>query len=170
MIEGIDIRRVQWLAHRYARISPNWMDADDLSQIGLMEGLKALRLFDPKRAVKFMTFVNRRIEGAMQDSIRKAVFGSRGKFGPASMISFEDTEVLQLATSDTSDPTEEMLNKLSIEIEKLTPFEKNILLAHYFKGVTQQALADKIGITAGRISQIMKKIRASLRRRLEHNK
>lgn len=171
MIEGIDLRRVRWLANRYARMSPACIDADDLSQIGLMEGLKARSRFDPARTVNFMTYVNRRIEGAMQDSIRTAVVGSRGKGGVVCIISMNDldpADAKQVATLEASvdDPTEEILDRLAVEVGKLPPREKWLLIARYSEGVTQKELARKLGITEGRLSQIIRAIRETLRLQL----
>jgi RNA polymerase sigma factor FliA len=61
---------VRFLANKLAsRLSPN-VEVDDLIQAGMIGLLQSIGRFNPIRGVKFTTFANQRIEGAMLDYLR----------------------------------------------------------------------------------------------------
>ena len=61
---------VRFLANRMASRLPAHVDVEDLIQVGLIGLLQSADRFDPGRGVKFQTYANRRIEGAMLDYLR----------------------------------------------------------------------------------------------------
>ncbi|MBI3896574.1 MAG: FliA/WhiG family RNA polymerase sigma factor [Acidobacteria bacterium] len=61
---------VRFLASRLANRLPSHVDVEDLIQVGVIGLLQSVQRFDPERGVKFQTFANRRIEGAMLDYLR----------------------------------------------------------------------------------------------------
>ena len=61
---------VRFLAHRIANRLPAHVDVEDLVQVGLIGLLQSADRFDPDRGVKFQTYANRRVEGAMLDYLR----------------------------------------------------------------------------------------------------
>src|SRR5689334_15812722 len=62
---------VEQLARRVAATMPNSIDIGDLVQDGVIGLIDAARRFDEKRGIKFETFAERRIRGAMIDALRK---------------------------------------------------------------------------------------------------
>jgi RNA polymerase sigma factor for flagellar operon FliA len=62
---------IKFLAGRLARRLPSHVDADDLIQAGIIGLLRSAERFDSERGVKFQTYANRRIEGAMLDYLRE---------------------------------------------------------------------------------------------------
>ena len=62
---------VEQLARRVAASMPNSIDIGDLVQDGVIGLIDAARRFDEKRGIKFETFAERRIRGAMIDALRK---------------------------------------------------------------------------------------------------
>jgi RNA polymerase sigma factor for flagellar operon FliA len=62
---------VQALARRMAASMPNSVDIGDLVQDGVLGLIDAAHRFDEERGIKFETFAERRVRGAMIDALRK---------------------------------------------------------------------------------------------------
>src|SRR5918995_357064 len=62
---------VEALARRVAATMPNSIDIGDLVQDGVIGLIDASNRFDEGRGIKFETFAERRIRGAMIDALRK---------------------------------------------------------------------------------------------------
>ena len=62
---------VEALARRMAASMPNSIDISDLVQDGVLGLIDAAHRFDEARGIKFETFAERRVRGAMIDALRK---------------------------------------------------------------------------------------------------
>src|SRR6476646_8843595 len=62
---------VEALARRMAASMPNSIDVGDLVQDGVLGLIDAANRFDEERGIKFETFAERRVRGAMIDALRK---------------------------------------------------------------------------------------------------
>src|SRR6266849_4804256 len=62
---------VEALARRMAASMPNSIDIGDLVQDGVLGLIDAARRFDEDRGIKFETFAERRVRGAMIDALRR---------------------------------------------------------------------------------------------------
>src|SRR6187397_2899820 len=62
---------VEALARRMAASMPNSIDIGDLVQDGVLGLIDAAHRFDEARGIKFETFAERRVRGAMIDALRK---------------------------------------------------------------------------------------------------
>src|SRR6187397_2801575 len=62
---------VESLARRMASTMPNSIDIGDLVQDGVLGLIDAANRFDEGRGIKFETFAERRVRGAMIDALRK---------------------------------------------------------------------------------------------------
>src|SRR6187200_3261975 len=62
---------VEGLARRMASSMPNSIDIGDLVQDGMLGLIDAAHRFDEGRGIKFETFAERRVRGAMIDALRK---------------------------------------------------------------------------------------------------
>src|SRR5215471_12420815 len=62
---------VEALARRMAASMPNSIDIGDLVQDGVLGLIDAARRFDEGRGIKFETFAERRVRGAMIDALRR---------------------------------------------------------------------------------------------------
>ncbi len=69
VVSGIPF--VQQLARRVAATMPHSIDIGDLVQDGVIGLIDAARRFDGGRGIKFETFAERRVRGAMIDALRK---------------------------------------------------------------------------------------------------
>jgi RNA polymerase sigma factor for flagellar operon FliA len=62
---------VEALARRMASTMPHSIDLGDLVQDGVLGLIDAANRFDEGRGIKFETFAERRVRGAMIDALRK---------------------------------------------------------------------------------------------------
>src|SRR6186713_2113553 len=62
---------VEALARRMAASMPNTVDLGDLMQDGVLGLIDAAHRFDEARGIKFETFAERRVRGAMIDALRR---------------------------------------------------------------------------------------------------
>ena len=62
---------VEALARRMAASMPNSIDIGDLVQDGMLGLIDAAHRFDADRGIKFETFAERRVRGAMIDALRR---------------------------------------------------------------------------------------------------
>jgi len=62
---------VEALARRMAASMPNSIDIGDLMQDGVLGLIDAAHRFDEARGIKFETFAERRVRGAMIDALRR---------------------------------------------------------------------------------------------------
>src|SRR5262247_188569 len=62
---------VEQLARRVAASMPHSIDLDDLVQDGVLGLIDAANRFDADRGIKFETFAERRVRGAMIDALRR---------------------------------------------------------------------------------------------------
>src|ERR671915_1239601 len=62
---------VEQLARRVAATMPHSIDIGDLVQDGVIGLIDAARRFDEGRGIKFETFAERRVRGAMIDALRR---------------------------------------------------------------------------------------------------
>ena len=65
---------VEALARRMAATMPHSIDLSDLVQDGVIGLIDAAQRFDDSRGIKFETFAERRIRGAMIDALRKSAW------------------------------------------------------------------------------------------------
>src|SRR6476620_121656 len=65
---------VESLARRMASTMPHSIDLGDLVQDGVLGLIDAAHRFDEERGIKFETFAERRVRGAMIDALRKAAW------------------------------------------------------------------------------------------------
>lgn len=61
---------VKYLAHRIALKLPNHVEIDDLVNSGIIGLIDAIEKFDPSRGIKFKTYAEFRIRGAIFDGLR----------------------------------------------------------------------------------------------------
>ncbi len=69
--------RIKYLAARYAAKSPPTVEIGDLINAGIIGLLDALEKYDPSKGVKFSTYAEIRIRGAILDELRRMDWASR---------------------------------------------------------------------------------------------
>lgn len=61
---------VKYVANRISMKLPQSVDVDDLIQVGILGLIDAVSRFDPQRGIKFQTFAEFRVRGAILDELR----------------------------------------------------------------------------------------------------
>ncbi len=99
-----------------AKLPPGTLEEGDLINIGILGLLQAARNFDPSRGVKFKTFAESRIKGAMLDTLRSLDPASRNQRRKAKQARQVYMELEQKLGRPPSD--EEMAAALSLSLEQ----------------------------------------------------
>ena len=61
---------VKYIANRISMKLPQSVDVDDLIQVGVLGLMDAVSKFDPQRGIKFQTYADFRVRGAILDELR----------------------------------------------------------------------------------------------------
>ncbi|MEO5352975.1 MAG: FliA/WhiG family RNA polymerase sigma factor [Magnetococcus sp. XQGC-1] len=77
---------VKYIASRIATKLPQSVDMDDLIQVGILGLIDAVSKFDPQRGIKFQTYADFRIRGAILDELRAVDWVPRAVRQVASQI------------------------------------------------------------------------------------
>ena len=80
----------------------------------------------------------------------------------------DDSETIISKIGSNTDETGNLINKICIQelINGLTERDKKIIILRYYKGKTQNEVAEKLGITQVQVSRIEKKILLEMRQKL----
>jgi RNA polymerase sigma factor for flagellar operon FliA len=172
---------VEALARRMASTMPHSIDVGDLVQDGVIGLIDAAHRFDEGRGIKFETFAERRIRGAMIDALRRDAWPRgvrrvrRELEAGRTIVRIHTIESTSpLATSETVDeaclptalvPSEpeapdaayergEMQDKVRTAIESLPPREQKVISLYYYGDVTMKQIGAEIGVNESRVSQL----------------
>ncbi len=169
---------VQRIAHRVATTYglPVGVDTADLVSCGVLGLAEAFDRFDPERGVAFEAFAIPRVKGAIVDGIRaadwvprKARLRSRETGAPlAVLVSIDEhsssdsgsrsaadrlSDPIQPIPGDEIEATEGR-RELVESLNRLPERERLIVTLHYFEGVALQEIAQSLGVTESRVSQL----------------
>jgi RNA polymerase sigma factor for flagellar operon FliA len=71
-------KMIGYVVGRIAARLPSHIDADDLKSVGVVGLMDAASKFDPSRGIKFATYAEHRVKGAILDELRSMDWVSRG--------------------------------------------------------------------------------------------
>jgi len=160
------------LAAKLFHKTPPYITLDELyaeAQYGLLQGLR--RYNDKTVSVKIQTYLYFRIYGAMQDWLRRVNVSrgwnrTHGQVAQVSSLDYEngdmtykDIVACQLPMPDKVIETKEQVEML---IAKLPAKHKQIYLLYMNHGYTMLDLANLLGLTESRVSQVLQNITAFL--------
>ncbi|MBF0134921.1 MAG: FliA/WhiG family RNA polymerase sigma factor [Magnetococcus sp. DMHC-1] len=77
---------VKYVAGRISMRLPQSVDVDDLYQVGILGLIDAIAKFDPERGIKFQTYAEFRVRGAILDELRAMDWVPRGVRHAATQI------------------------------------------------------------------------------------
>ncbi|GAB4224182.1 MAG: RNA polymerase sigma factor WhiG [Acidobacteriota bacterium] len=108
---------VKFLAHRIARRLSGTVDLNDLVGDGMLGLIEAVDSFDPRRKVRFKTYAETRIRGAILDGVRSRDWAPRSVRRAARML---DTAIAAVEgrTGEAADD-EAIAEELGISVEEL---------------------------------------------------
>jgi RNA polymerase sigma factor (sigma-70 family) len=134
------------------------LDISTLISAGMLGYSQALKRFDPERKVKFKTFAEHRIKGAVLDEVRKMIGDERCKTKRPRKVDDYNFELM----SDNGALYEQVDAVLSYETfltgSSLDDREKEILQCRY-EGMNLREIAKKFGFSESRASQLLVKIK-----------
>jgi RNA polymerase sigma factor for flagellar operon FliA len=108
---------VKFVIGRMAISLPLVMDSDDVLSVGTIGLLQAIDRFDPDQGVRFQTYAQQRIRGAIVDAIRSVSPLSRGATRRARLLN-ETTAVLEQRLGRAPRRVE-LASELGVDLEQL---------------------------------------------------
>lgn len=219
---------VDILAGRMVTQVPAFMNRDDIRSAGMMGLIDAANKFQPEKKIKFKTFAEYRIRGAILDEMRKLDWFSRslrekqnsvnrcmtelerklgrlpdeqemanemelslddyqnllGQVSHLGCVSLNETldhsdsgRSFQDALIDnhkSSSPVEileqhELTNVIAEILEQLSEKEKLVISLYYYEELTQKEIAEVLGVSEGRISQLHSQALIKLKTKVKNN-
>jgi RNA polymerase sigma factor for flagellar operon FliA len=174
---------VHYVIHNYHFTSFDVVDEQDFFQFGI-EGLsEAIDRFDPNYGTKFETYAIQRIRGKIIDEIRKLQIKPRvNSYGDTEYIKnvslsheVEGAEVYSLNETIPSDvelPDESLQKKEQKEIlinaiGALEERDRQLIALYYYENLNYKEIAELLGITVSRVSQVHSRILKELKEKLQ---
>ena len=137
------------------------LDIDTLISAGQLGYVQSLRRFDPTRNIKFKTFAEYRIKGAVLDEVRKMIGDERCKNPRPYRVDDFDTETI----GDERRMQYRMESHLDIERfydrMPISPENAEILRCR-IEGMTLKEIGDKHNLGESRVSQLLKDIKIQI--------
>ena len=171
-----NLRLVVYIAKKFESTG---IGLEDLISIGTIGLIKAVKTFCPEKKIKLATYASRCIENEILMFMRKASqHRNEISIDEPLNIDWDGNELLLSDMLGTDDDTvnrgieSEVEKQLLLkEIEKLNPREKQIMKMRFGlengKEMTQNEVADIVGISQSYISRLEKRIIKSIRSNLE---
>lgn len=169
------------VAKHMAQHLPPSVTIDELISAGTIGLIKAARRFDSERGLRFGTYARHRIRGEMLDYLRSLDPLSRGErkarrhnaaspefLGGPTWVSLDMvlTEISKIRSSE--EPQVDSISRRQITAARhvLSDRENRIIDLSFYAGWKNREIAQRMGVTEGRVSQIranaISKLRANL--------
>lgn len=172
-------QRMRGILYRQAcRLRNSATDVEDLMQEGQIGLLQAIARFDASRQLKFLTFANPRIHGAMVDYLRQhgrlihhpRLALARGEpviqAVPIPMLENDhgDGSAWEFpAPASEGEQLRERREAVEVHLGGLLPRERRAVLAYYVDELTMKQVAAELGLSESRVSQLLSSIYERLR-------
>jgi RNA polymerase sigma factor for flagellar operon FliA len=172
---------VHTVAHKIGCRLPPHVDTGDLVASGMFGLMDAAHKFDPENGVQFGSYAQHRIRGAMLDHLRAGDWvprSVRDRGEGHSILSLDrllaskDREKQTLADilpdPGQADPADvladkDILDRVRAVTYMLPDREHLVVRLYYWEHWTLKAIGALIGVSEGRVSQLLKVIHARLR-------
>lgn len=137
---------------------------DDMAQEVRIAVLLAARQFDPSRGVPWVPYCRMKIRQATATYLRQHGPKTRRGVRRAPVMSFDDPDVLVEARVESG--VGALIDMLDcLEVLRKLPARTREILVRVAAGESQKDVADDLGLTEARVSQIMRKVADRGRRR-----
>jgi RNA polymerase sigma factor for flagellar operon FliA len=161
---------VRGIAYRIARHLPPNVDVDDLMQAGWEGYLQARARYSGERGASFLTFAGWRIQGAMQDELRRQAQmprRARQEGRALEWLPFDDAVDSVVEDGPERGATiEREREALWAAVDALPERLRQIVRWYYLDGETICVIGRRLGVSESRVSQLSKEALGRLRRRL----
>ena len=174
---------VHYVIHNSKFINYDIFEDRDYFQFGV-EGLsEAIDRFDPQYGTKFETYALQRIRGKIIDEIRKVQSKYRVQTNSKVLattlslnksVSDDDNFMLYEVIPNEIDQPDETLEDLEAKellvdaLQNLEERDRLIITLYYYEHLNYKEIAQILGITVSRVSQVHSKIIEKLRLKLAH--
>ena len=171
-----NLRLVVYIAKKFENTG---VPVDDLTSIGTMGLIKAVKSFIPSKNIKFATYASRCVENEILMFLRKRSNRNVDISMDEALSTDSDgnelnlIDVLYADANEISKNMEKESDKNAVwqSLECLPPREKEIMIMRFGLGgceeKTQKEVADMIGISQSYISRLEKKILKKLKKEIE---
>ena len=133
------------------------LDISTLISAGMLGYVQARNRFDVNRGVKFKTFAEYRIKGAVLDEVRKMIGDERCKTKRPRKVDFDYTLISDdLAAQINMDSTIDLrhfMNAIPLDVREMEILECRII------GMNLREISQKFGFSESRASQLLAKIK-----------
>jgi RNA polymerase sigma factor for flagellar operon FliA len=137
------------------------VETEELMSWGRMGLLSAIETFDPGRETKFESYAISKVRWAMLDEFRKQDWVPRRV---RAQIQEAERAASRLAQSLRRAPTElEMAGEMNLSLEEYRSF---VATFYFYEGLTLREIGRALGLSEGRISQILRQALMKLRAKL----
>lgn len=210
--------QIRFLAYRMKVKLPKNIDMSELISAGILGLMESLKKYQADLGIKFETYAENRIRGAMLDELRRLDWFSRGlrqrvrqideamwqleqelgripsveevqqRTGLNEKEIHQGMEALQSQLAIPLDSIEdtlandsdrngepfhstvfnELTEKMALLIDRLTDKEKLVLSLYYTEELNMREVAEVLGVTEGRVSQLHSQAISRLRREFTH--
>jgi RNA polymerase sigma factor FliA len=176
-----DLDLVNNIARRFQRRLPPCVTFDDLASAGMIGLIQAVDRFDQIRGLKFKTYAQHRIWGAMQDFLRDEdplsrterrrirasapALSATGYGTPPATVSLDQIPARRLASP--AQPAFTLRAEVRQARRCLSPRENRVIELLYDSGWQSREVAVELHVNESRVSQIKQRAIAKLRLQLE---
>ena len=115
---------IKYHAYRIATQLPPNIEINDLINAGILGLMDAIEKFEPSRGVKFKTYAELRIRGAMIDSLRELDWAPRSLRKKSKELSKASQKLQQELGREVSD--QEICAEMGIELDELYKLEDQL--------------------------------------------
>lgn len=211
--------QIRYVAYRMKTKLPKHIDMAELISAGTLGLMESLKKYQADLGIRFETYAESRIRGAMLDELRRLDWFSRGlrqrvrqideamwlleqelgrtptiaevheKTGLSEREIHQGMEALQSQLAIPLDSIEDTLanepdrngepfhdtvfnelsEKIATLIDRLTDKEKLVLSLYYTEELNMREVAEVLGVTEGRVSQLHSQAISRLRREFSHS-
>jgi RNA polymerase sigma factor for flagellar operon FliA len=176
-----DLDLVNKIARRFQRRLPPCVTFDDLASAGMLGLIQAVDRFDQTRGLKFKTYAQHRIWGAMQDFLRDEdplsrterrrvrasapALSATGYGIPGATVSLDQIPMSRLASP--AQPAFMLRSEVREARRCLSPRENRVIQLLYDFDWKSREVAVELHVNESRVSQIKQRAIAKLRLQLE---
>ena len=147
---------------RASRLSTPYLDADDLTQEGMLGLLSAVHTYRSEAAASFLTYAGICVQNRMLSALRRAAGGKSVHI--ASTVPLTDCELpdSSLSLEERQDLREECARLLSLVETRLSDTERTVLKL-FLSGRTYREIAEVLGIAPKSVDNALQRVRQKLK-------
>lgn len=153
---------VRSLAKRYSYTSE---PLEDLCQVGAMALVKAIERYRPGNGASFKAYAVPTIVGELRRHQARGTWPAGGG-APGAVVTTLDEESLEAVVAESELRRSETRVVLRGAFRGLTRRERQVVALRFYRDLTQQRIAEELGLSQAQVSRILSSALTKLRRAL----